>query len=236
MADSYSLKYKTNLKDLKDYKMNNDACFSSFNCAIARNTKYVDEAIMIIEPEKYQNYSDEELDLFFENIQKAGTLKFTVEKDDDKNLLLKLVIPSNVKKSELVYTGMLVRTLYEPRKTDQFQKIARHFMNMCKLFKNRDRGILFTTACNIFITEYEKTNDYSIFNGNHILMEGYSIREVGCSILKTKNIKKILKLDRGINPHFTNNTVRPFSNFKIESSPEKKEYLKIFKKNGIKYR
>jgi hypothetical protein len=240
MADSYSITYNTTKVkkddlDLTNFRRTNDACFSSFNSDIKYYNQYIDKATIIIERSKLEKYTDEEVYLFLENIKKAGTLDFTIEQNEDE-FLLELVIPKNVKKAQLQYTGMLVRSLYEPRKTDQFQKIAKHFMNMCKLFKNANRGILFTTACNIFITEYEQDSGYNIYNGNHILMSQYGRDEGGCHVLRTSNIKKILKKDRGINDNFTDNNMNVHDTYSVSSSPVKKDYLKIFKVNGIKYR
>jgi len=206
------------------------ACFSYFNNSIIdSNSKKIDlKYSIILEKEKYSEYSKDDLNIFFSSIKQTGIIDFEEEYKDNGDLYLNLKYEKQ-NKAYLQYTGMVIRCLYEGEdQRDFFKVIGKHFINLCKFFKDIDKGLLFTLACNIFCEEYNRIPDsrpYG-FNSNHILMN-----KEGCKLLTTKKIITELDKNNGINNNFSKNM--NLNNYKLKDISEK-SYLEVIVKNGIK--
>lgn len=220
MADSFIIEKEAN---------RNSACFSYLNTTIiSNNLKEIEKNYYIVlEKEKYCEYSKEDLDLFLSSIKQIGVIDFKETYVEDE-LHLQLDY-KGTNKSYLQYTGMVIRCLYEGKnQKDFFEVIGKHFINLCKFFKDIDKGLLFTLACNIFCEEYDRiqgSRPYG-FNSNHILM-GVE----GCKLLTTEEIIMELDKNNGINNNFSKNIV--LNNYKLKDISEK-SYLEVITKNGIK--
>jgi hypothetical protein len=200
------------------------SCFSYFNNSIIENnSKKIDlKYSIILEKEKYSEYSKDDLSIFFSSIKQTGIIDFEEEYKDNGDLYLNLKYEKQ-NKAYLQYTGMIVRCLYQ-KDNDEFEIIAKHFINLCKYFNNIDKGLLFTIACNIFCAQRSFLGRYG-FNYNHILME-----PSGCILLKTDKIIKLLDKNNGINHNFSKRIDE--DNYKLQDY-SKESYLKIIKQNGI---
>lgn len=219
MADSYIIRYKTgNIQETR-----NTSCFSQFNSSVDRDkgNKLIEEAVIIIEKNKVQHLQKDYILNYLNYCLKLGVIQYEIiEKEDEYYLKLNLDDIKN--KSHLQYTGMIVRCLYEPRQEDNFQLICKHFMNMCKFFPSRSKAILFTTACNIFITEMTIKNPNAFgYNSNHILMFSK-----GCKILRKKEIIELIDKNTGINGNFTTGISINKDDYKLQDET-KSSYAKI---------
>lgn len=179
---------------IKDSFTRQTSCFSLFNNIMACEYN-TNPGSIILEKDKIDQLGIKDLKYYLENIKLAGTLDFQLI-DKDNELYIEFDITKCRLKSYYQYTGMLVRCAYKNR-SDDFLDISKHFIKMCRYFPKKDRGMLFTIACNIYLACNEK-GSYSRYNSNHILMYNS-----GCKILKTKDIIKLLDQNNGINENFT---------------------------------
>jgi len=213
--------------DGDNYEINNNitygqGCFSNFNYQIRNIDDELKSASIILKKEYLDFFTEEDRTLYLKEIQKISVLPFTTSIKNNE-LYISFVIDKIIKKhSYLCYSGMLIRCLYQ-NNNDDFRSIAKHFIQMCKYFPKKDRGLLFTTSCNISIKSKEISN---YFNSNHILMFNQ-----GCKILNKLEINKILELNEGINGNFSD--FIDFEKYKLDDN-SKKSYAKIMKINGIK--
>ena len=210
------------------YKINNEiskniACFAGFNDSILNNQNK--KHSIIIEYDKYKEYSKEDINLFLDAIKELKIIDFEKEYIN-KDIYLHLNY-NKEPQSYLVYTGMVVRTIYNDRWSSYFGIIGKHFINLCKFFKEIDKGLLFTLSCNIYLYEFYDLFPKSYgFNRNHSIMDN-----TGCKILTIKEITELLDKNNGINNNFSKTIVR--QNFKLENN-SKESYLKLIEQNGIK--
>jgi hypothetical protein len=244
---------------IKEEYTRQTSCFSSFNCGMTSETSD-NVGSIILEKDKIDQLGMDDVKFFLENIKMAGTLDFKViEKKDE--LHLEFDSKDSKKKSYYQYTGMLIRCSYKNR-NDNFIRIGKHFIQMCKYYPEVDRGQLITLACNLYLADLNNglitDIKYYSYNSNHILMYNS-----GCKILTTKEIKELLDLNTGINENFTlcdkshdptkvyitnENGLKVFNKdnprkydpksfnkelFEIKTD-SKRSYSKILKLNGIK--
>lgn len=203
----------------------NTSCFREFNESILKNNDKNKQHSIIIEYDKYKQYSEEDLNLFLESVKELKVIDFEKEYIG-KDVYLHLNY-NNEPRSYLQYTGMIIRTIHDDKWDNYFGVIGKHFINLCKFFKEIDKGLLFTLACNIYIFEFYKLFPKSYgFNYNHSLMD-YN----GCKILTIKEITELLDKNNGINYNFSKSIIK--ENFNTYDN-SKESYLKLIKQNGIK--
>jgi len=201
------------------------ACFSSINGALEVSTiKY---ASLLIEQGKLDQKSPEDVDLFFTEIKKVIDVKFEVVKLENGGIEVVFDLKNRSNKKTNIAFGMIVRSLYSNSR-DKFKDLSTHFLNLCKQFPKRDKGVLYTVSCNIFLAGLTRVADNyaSGINTNHLIS-----RETGCKVLKAKVIKSLLNEEEGmVNDKFTT-TQDDLSSFANKEFCKKK-YSEIMKQNG----
>jgi len=216
------------------YKINNvekqNVCYAVLN-SYCSNNKFQNTGI-VLKKEQLSYFNEEDRNIFLNNIKKIDSVvNFKIE--NKKNVFIEFNYKKEYKRGNFVMTSMIIRMLYQTN-SDNFTDIAKYFIDLCKNFKRKDRGLLLTTACNLYLAN--KSNK-TLYNYNHTLMN-YS----GCEILNNSEIKEKLKNNAYINEIFSKSEDKynrssyndDFLKNYILKNNSKKEYLRIFRKNGIK--
>lgn len=144
--------------------------------------------------------------IFYDSLNKWHEIKFIIDKN------------KNYKKSEMVFTTMLIRCVYEQKELDNFFHIVKHYLKLLRLknITKIDKFKLFTIAMNIYINN--NVGVYS-YNSNHNLC-----RRKGCKIISSDIMLRDLKVIDDINSYFTLNEELEY-NFKLTKKNNYKNIL-----------
>ena len=176
------------IKDGETYR--NHVCFVTINDS--------DNATIIIEKRK-QHYPIEEIFEYFEELKKAG-VKIKEYRIVDTEIHVNYL--TGLKSVERKYVFMTIRYLWEGfsnTKNDLFYIIHNHFMQMCKIYPNLDRGLILCIAHDLFLIDRSYTNtNHTLCYNNIRIMDSLTIQE---SLLSSSNniindVFRTYKLDR----------------------------------------
>ena len=152
----------------------NGKTYRNYICFAAINDS--DNATVIIEKEK-QHYPIEEIFEYFEELKKAG-VKIKDYRIVDTEIHVNYL--TGLKSVERKYVFMTIRYLWEGlnKERDLFYIIHDHFMRMCKIYPNLDRGLILCVAHDLFLIDRPYTNtNHTLCYNNIRVMDSLTIQE-----------------------------------------------------------